>query len=72
MHRLTVCTQAELFQPGLGIDARKSFLKPQGRKKAAPDPESCPDFICKSCFPSMTWQGTKGPPLTQYLDDIEK
>lgn len=72
MYRLIVCIQVELFQLGLGIDVRKFFLKLQGRKKVVFDFELCLDFICKSCFFLMIWQGTKGFFLIQYFDDIEK
>lgn len=72
MLTLVVCMQAGLVLHGLGITVQKSFLKLQARNKAVPDPESCPEVICKSCFPSVIWQRMTGPPLTHYLDDVVK
>lgn len=60
-----------VLPPWPGFAAQKSFLKPQGRNKAAPGPESCAEVTCKSRFSSVIWHGMKGP-LTHFLDGVKK
>ena len=43
----------------------------QERNRVASDPESCAEVIYKSCFPSVIWEGMKGP-LTHFLDSVKK